>query len=95
MNKSFLFKEPDDFAFDENGVGLIVSGGNKATVDLFNKIAEVEFEGEIFKLKNVDFNIQIERPNISEDFVCKILTPEELIVKVPDVIISGDLIKKS
>lgn len=94
MSKEYFFESPDDFAFNESGIGLIVSGDKKATVDLFNKTAEIEWRGKIYKLINVDFNIQIERLDVSIITLPRRLTHYELIIKAPDVVISGDLVNE-
>jgi hypothetical protein len=89
IEKTFTFENPELFEFDENGIGKLIAGENRATINWNDKTAEVQFEGEVFKLKEVGFDLTIERQNISGNFFPKFLTPEELIIKVPDVIVWG------
>ncbi len=89
-NKEYLFESPEDFQFNVDGIGLVVSGDKKAKVDLMNKTAEIEIGGEVIKLKNVDFNIKIERLDIDTMTKHGVITQKDLLM--PDVVISGDLI---
>lgn len=89
-NKEYLFESPEDFQFNVDGIGLVVSGDKKAKVDLMNKTAEIEIGGEVIKLKNVDFNIRIERLNVDRMTKHYAITQKDLLM--PDVVISGDLI---
>lgn len=89
-NKEYLFESPEDFQFDVDGIGVIISSGKKAKVDLFKKTAEIEIGGEVIKLKNVDFNIKIERLDIDTMTKHGVITQKDLLM--PDVVISGDLI---
>lgn len=89
-DRSYLFESPDDFQFDTNGIGSVISADKKAKVDLMNKTAEIEIGGEVIKLKNVDFNIKIERLDIDTMTKHGVITQKDLLM--PDVVISGDLI---
>ena len=88
-DRSYLFESPDDFQFDTNGIGSVISADKKAKVDLMNKTAEIEIGGEVIKLKNVDFNIRIERLGV--DSITKRYEKKKKDLLMPDVVISGDL----
>ena len=89
-DRSYLFFISDDIQLDTKGSGSVISADKKAKVDLMNKTAEIEIGGEVIKLKNVDFNIKIERLDIDTMTKHGVITQKDLLM--PDVVISGDLI---
>ena len=92
MIKKYLFKEPSVFEVDEHGIGIIISSPNKAILDFNTKIAQIEFGGEIVKLKDFDFTLVMERPDINIITAHRPLTREELTIKVPDLEIWGTIV---
>jgi hypothetical protein len=93
-NKSFIFESPEMGSF-ECGIGSLECLNKKAKVDLINKTAEIEVFGEKLELEDIVFRFEIERMDITGDFIFGRLTKEDLQVKTPNVAISGKVVNKS